>query len=283
MKLFGSAVVLAGVALFAAACNGGTTPAAVPSAAPSASLSPQAQTGAEGAPPGISGTIAAVNGSSLQVQSPSIGEQTVLVTSGTRIIEIISGSSALVATGDCVRVIATPATAGAPAATSVAVSTQVSGKCSGAAFNPFKAGGNFPGFSRGRSAQPRRSPRARFSGPPRVIVSGRVTALSATAMTVLGVQRSLFTRSVGPAPSPTSISVGFSGSTVFTKTQPGNVSGLAVGECVTAFGPTSTTGAVTARTLTVSHPGPTGCTGPFGRFGGGRTGGGGTSGVAAAA
>jgi hypothetical protein len=55
---------------------------------------------------------------------------------------------------------------------------------------------------------------------------------------------------------------------------------LAVGDCVSAFGPASTTGAVTATTVRITSTGGKTCTTGFGGgFGGGGFGGGGASGA----
>jgi hypothetical protein len=55
---------------------------------------------------------------------------------------------------------------------------------------------------------------------------------------------------------------------------------LAVGDCVSAFGSASTTGAVTATTVRITSTGGKTCTAGFGGgFGGGGFAGGGTSGA----
>jgi hypothetical protein len=48
-----------------------------------------------------------------------------------------------------------------------------------------------------------------------------------------------------------------------------------VGKCATAVGTADSTGAVTARSITLSTAGANGCTTGFGRFGGGAGGAGG--------
>jgi hypothetical protein len=53
-----------------------------------------------------------------------------------------------------------------------------------------------------------------------------------------------------------------------------------VGKCATAIGSASTTGAITARSISLSTPGATGCTTGFGGFRGGAGGAGGPGGAA---
>jgi hypothetical protein len=48
-----------------------------------------------------------------------------------------------------------------------------------------------------------------------------------------------------------------------------------VGQCATAIGTANSAGAITAKSITISTPGPTGCSAGFGGFGG-RGGGSGT-------
>jgi len=72
--------------------------------------------------------------------------------------------------------------------------------------------------------------------------------------------------------------VTFTSSTTFTQRAAATAADLAVGKCATAFGTADSTGAVTARSITISTPGPSGCTTGFGRFGGAGGSGGGAPG-----
>jgi hypothetical protein len=65
-----------------------------------------------------------------------------------------------------------------------------------------------------------------------------------------------------------SVAVTLTSSTTFTERQPAAATDLAVGKCASAVGAADTTGAVTARSITISTPGANGCTTGFGRFGG---------------
>jgi hypothetical protein len=62
-------------------------------------------------------------------------------------------------------------------------------------------------------------------------------------------------------------------STTYSQTSGTSSSSLATGKCVTARGPASQTGAITATAISIRTPGPNGCTAGFGRFGGGSGGG----------
>jgi uncharacterized membrane protein len=58
-------------------------------------------------------------------------------------------------------------------------------------------------------------------------------------------------------------------STTYSKVESATSSALAVGDCIAAVGATDDTGAVTAKTIGISKPGPNGCSTGFGRRGGG--------------
>ena len=61
--------------------------------------------------------------------------------------------------------------------------------------------------------------------------------------------------------------------TTFTQRTTASSTDLAVGKCATAIGTADSTGAVTARSITISTPGASGCTAGFGGFRGGAGGG----------
>jgi hypothetical protein len=64
--------------------------------------------------------------------------------------------------------------------------------------------------------------------------------------------------------SNTSRSVITTQATTFSKTILTDKFGLAVGQCVTAIGPSDDTGAVAASSISIRQPGPNGCQGGFG-------------------
>ncbi|MHB1502765.1 MAG: hypothetical protein ACYCTL_13015 [Acidimicrobiales bacterium] len=69
-------------------------------------------------------------------------------------------------------------------------------------------------------------------------------------------------RSVAPAsrqPVAVASSFAFASSTKWFEVTPADPAAVVVGDCVTALGPSSTTGAVAARTLSLRPAGPNGC------------------------
>jgi hypothetical protein len=136
------------------------------------------------------------------------------------------------------------------------------------AITPAGANGCFAGNGNNNNGGAPRTPnpnRPRPSGtnnPPttgsRAI--GSVTATSASGFTVKGVAR-------GTTPAvTTTVTVG--STTTYTKTVSATSSALAVGDCVAAVGPSDDTGAITAKTIAISKPGPNGCTARGGFRGG---------------
>ena len=275
------------VALATAACSsgGGTTatPAATiaSSAAPSSSPAPSASPAAF---PGVVGTAAAVSGSNIEVQNPTSGQVTVTFTGTTPITDTVTVTSKAVTVGSCVTVVGKPSgtgtgTAGGAAArsvtaTSVTISVPVKGNCIGA--GGFAGFGGFGGFGRGQGGA---TPRPSFSPRPRPTGSrgafgngafgganGKVTSVSASGFVVQGRNRA-----GGSAGATTSVTVATSATTKYLKTVAAKPSALKVGQCITAIGTPNSIGAVAARSIRISEPGPSGCVSGFaGRGGFGR-------------
>jgi hypothetical protein len=252
------------LAVTLAACGGNSTPAAAPTTTP-------AQRPAAGptTPPGAFGTAAAVSATSLEVQSRQSGQVTVKFTSATKFTNTIKASLADVKVGDCVTV--TAASGGAQAtkltARTVGISAATSSGCTVAGGFGGGAGGGFRG---GASGAPRPSRQPRPSGAQRPTGNfgrafGSVSAVSQTGFTVKGVAR-------GSTPAVTT-AVTVDTSTTYTETAGSTSHVLAVGDCVAALGASDDTGAVTAKSISVSKPGSSGCT-TFGGAGGGAGGGG---------
>jgi len=228
-----------------------------------------------GARPGTSGTIAAINGASLEVQSPTTGQTTVNYTSTTTFDQTVTTTAASVTVGSCVSAFGKPtsssssstSTIGRPVtATTVSVSQPTSGSCTGgfggAGTGRPGGGGGFPGGRRPTGA----GGAGRFSRQFGA-ASGPVTAVNGSTVTVN--ETNPTTKKVS------SVAVTLTASTAFTERQSAAATDLAVGKCASAVGTADTTGAVTARSITISTPGASGCTTGFGRFGGGAGGAGG--------
>jgi hypothetical protein len=249
------------LAVLLAACGGGSTPSVA--ASPTAPASTQPSPAASGGPaPGASGTIAAVLGSSLEVQSPSIGQVTVNFSSTTRIDRVVTGSISLLRAGDCVTVSGTPATTGGFTAARVTITVPSAAGATSCTSRPAAGAGGGFGFRAHRSPPPTARRRS-FTA-----LIGSVTTVSSSGFVVTGVERSGFPASPAAAPESKSYPVTVSAATVFNEAVPATAQALAVGQCVTAIGTTSDTGSVTARVMSVSAPGPDGCT-RAGGFGGG--------------
>ncbi|HMD46051.1 MAG TPA: DUF5666 domain-containing protein [Acidimicrobiales bacterium] len=277
---------------------------ALPLAA-AATLALSSVAAAAGAPApfgGASGTVAAVSGTSMEVQNPNTGQTTVAWTSKTTFSETLSVQKAAVTVGDCVTVTGTNSKKGSSrmAARSVAVQpASSSSTCIGQRIGtggfpgrPAFSGGRPPGgFPQGTAVEGGGA----FRRPPGApgfenltFASGKVTAVGPSSITIHGVTGGGFgfvragTKSgtKPAAPKPTTIPVTTTSSTTYSQTQTTASSALAVGDCVTAFGPTGSTGNVTAATVRITSPhGSSGCAtrgfggggpgGPtFGTFGG---------------
>ncbi len=284
------------LAVLAAACGGGTTT----TAASSATTAPAASGGGTGtAPPGVSGTVAAVNGTSLEVQGAG-GQVTVNVTPSTVITQTVAATSADLAVGQCVAASGTKSGTDVVAATAVSINeiTSSSGSCSGGFGGGGRGGGFRGGAGGGEGTAARSTTRSTLSAAQRArlanlgIAVGKVTTISGNTVDVqVPTPPSTTTTTGGPKTSnnplprvtPTG-SFTFTSSTTFTVTKPATASSLAVNQCVTAFGPSNNTGAVTATRLTIRPPVNGSCStaagfgGRRGFFGGGGFGGGGGAG-----
>jgi Domain of unknown function (DUF5666) len=272
---------LAVIALAATACGSGSPAASAPPASnsPAANASPSPTTQATF--PGVIGTAAAVSGSSMQVQNPTSGEVTVTFTSTTPIIETVAATAKDITVGSCVTVLGQPSTSGSASgpvtATTVTISAPVKGSCTGAGgFGGFGGFGGRSGFPRGTfSPRPGESfsPRPRPSGSRGAFggfggfggANGKVTSMSASGFVVQS--RSFRSGASSPATTDVNVAVITNATTKYLKTVTAHPSALKVGQCITAIGSANSIGAIAARSIRVSQPGPNGCTTGFGRGG----------------
>lgn len=245
--------------------------------------------GANRAAPGTSGLIAAVTGTTMQVQSRT--EQVAVTWTGTTTFtQQVTGSLADVTVGSCITAMAaqtgaTPATdAAAPTALTAAtvqIRPSTNGSCT-AGFGGQGAGGG----QDGATAPTRTGPTGGSGGGSgggtgngqrgfaQFGTSGQVTAVSGDTITV--------TPSTRPGASATTapVAVTTTGSTVYLKTAAATAGDVKVGECATALGKADSTGAVTATAVSL-RPATNGeCTTGFG---GGRRGPGSTASATATA
>ena len=259
----GAALAVIPLLAVLAACGGSSTGTPA-TQAPTQALTQSPNSGAAGgvpAIPGASGLIAAASPGTLQVQS-SNAQTTVVYTAATKFTAVTPGH---VAAGDCVTVTGTPASGSTNAltATSARIMAKVNGTCPKAG-----AGGGFGGggFARRPSGAPTGAPSG-SSGARRAFASasGTVSSVSGSTILLTGVLRngSSATASAAPA-SPTTITVTLGTSATVTQTVSATSAAAVVGQCATAIGPANNVGAITAQSITISTPGPTGCRAGFG-------------------
>jgi hypothetical protein len=262
-----------------AACGNGSTAAASSSPATNNSTGTGSGAAGQGAArtPGVSGQIAAVSGKTLQVQGAS-SQTAVTYTTSTAVSQIVSAKQSDLAVGKCVSVTpvqtgATGATGAAPdmsapiTAASVSISDAVNGSCMRGAGG---MGGGLGGGHRGGTGATGATGAAGNFTPPAGATgatgarggfggggfgaNGTVASISGDTMTVTMTQRTPGATGATGAAATTTVTrtVTLNSSTTYTETQKAADSALTVGKCVSAIGSTdSTTGAVTANSITI--------------------------------
>lgn len=233
--LFGPGLgLVAAVAVAVSACGtAGPSTAGQPAGSSSAPAAPSA------GPRGASGAVAELIGSTLQVQNARTGQVTVTFTPSTSFSRTVAATAADLVVGDCAFA------AGAAALTSPAVPA---GPITATAVmtSPATADGGCPSGGPGglgRGARP-------AGGGRGARAAGKITSSSGSGFVL---QTSNATRAVTTTQA-----------TTFSKTVTTDRSALAVGQCVTAVGPSDDTGTVAASSISIRQPGPQGCQGGFG-------------------
>jgi hypothetical protein len=247
--------------LTVAACGGAASGSG---AAAPASTPPTQGQGGQGMP-GVTGLLAAVQGTTLQVQGPT-SQTAVVYTATTAITQTVPATSADVTVGECVAVRSAQTTSGAPtspvAATSVALTAPVNGSCA-----PGAGGGGGPGGPGGvrPSGRPNGTPPSGAPGAGRGFgggAFGNVTAVNGSGFTVASAGRAA--PGASPSASPTPVTVTTTAATTFTKQQKGTSAALKQGVCVTARGAQDSSGTVTATSIAVRPAVNGSCTNGFG-------------------
>ncbi len=237
-----------------------------------------AQTGQEGGFsrtqgrfPGTSGTVAAVSGKTAQVQS-SDSQTAVTWNASTTFSQEKKVSASAVTVGACV--VAMPARRTSSAGSTSSDSSTDSSTVAAATVRIISAsgdctGGTRVGFGGGTppSGMPSGAPTDLPSGAPsgrgglRLGAVGKVTAVSGSGFTVESDRGG----------STSTVAVTTSSSTTYTATAKASAADVKVGSCLTAQGSTDSTGAVTARRVSLSPAVDGSCTfgGGFGGFPGG--------------
>ena len=219
-----------GVTCILAACGNGANAANGPTAA------------SPGGPQrgGASGQLVQINGDTL-ILTGANGDTTVTFTNSTTITKTSAATLADIAQGECIVASGTKDSSGLITATTVRLAPKGATGCA--------SGGQ--GFSPPAGASPRPTP----SGQPGMsILSGEVTAVSGTSITVLTSSNGSQLLTV-----PTVASVTLSSATT--------AASLQVGQCLRATGAPNASGTVEATSLTITPPGANGTcsTGGFGR------------------
>jgi hypothetical protein len=265
------------------------------------------------APMGATGSVAALSGSTMEVQNASTGQTTVSWTPTTQFSKTVSETVSSLATGDCVSVTGTASKKSKTTITARSItvtSPSSTGSCTGLGARTgttggtgapgggfgFRGGGSFRG-SGGTTSGSRPSFPSGGSGSSNFrklfaslsIASGKVTAVNGSTITVSGINVSpgSFTRTSNKSstsksskakkptlPKTETLKITTSSSTTLSATQTVAANALAVGDCVSAFGPAATNGSVTATTVRITSTGGGTCTGGGAGFFGGGGGGG---------
>lgn len=221
--------------------------------------------------PGGSGKVAAVSGSTAQVQSQG-GQVAVTWTAKTTFTQEVATKASALGVGDCVMVLPARSTApgsddnpdvssggatdGPVAAATVRIVAPVGGSCSPvsrvgggprAGTAPMRA----PGAATGAPDQDQKA------GDPRPFMSGafgKVSAVTGSGFTVESAAPSGSSATPAPTSTPVSTQVTTSADTVWTASRKATAKAVAVGRCVTSMGRADSTGAIAAASITVSSP-----------------------------
>lgn len=294
--------VLTATGLLLAGCGGGSSNTSGSAGASSAAAGATGQS-ANRQFPGASGEVAAINGTTLQVQN-SQSQTAVSYTGTTTFTKTVTAAASALKAGLCA--VARPArsdssgAASGGAASGAAATTQptqvaaatvelsqpVNGSCTGG-FGDFGGAG---GFDRAGGARPGGVGTARPSGRPSSFPSGardraggfaagatgKITSVSGSTFTVASVR---FSRpsggeanaTAGPTASPSStttiVTVTTGSTTTYTETVSATATAVQVGSCVTALGKSDDTGAISATSIAISAKQNGQCGSGFGNFG----------------
>jgi hypothetical protein len=278
-------------ALFAlTACGGGSSKSATTDPAGSAPTSgASGSTGAggnaTGRGPAASGEIAAVAGTTMQVQSQQNGQVAVTWTATTRFTQQATLAASSIKAGDCVTIIGASGTATdatAFTAATVAVRTATNGSCTGnfggggsrPSGGAFPSGGTPPSGGSVPSGGASRSGGAGGTGRvSTAIASGSVVSVSGSTVVVAARD---FTG--GSSATTTNKTVTLAATTKITGEKTATAAAVKVGLCATAQGKADSSGTVTATSVSLTDAVNGACTAGFGGGFGGRFGSSGANG-----
>jgi hypothetical protein len=256
-------------ALVLSACGGSSGANPPPSSAASSSSSAGAGQGAPSGAPAAAGKVAAISGTTMQVQNEQTGQVAVSWSASTKFRHQVAVTIADVKAGDCVAAVApsgTDSSVTSFTATTLTISPPVNGSCTGGAAGP---GG--PGGGRFTGAPPSGFPSGKLpsglpSGvqgrPVAAVAAGKVTSVSGSTLVVAA-------RQFGSnSTSTTNKTVTVDEKTKITTEVTTTSKSLKVGKCVTAQGKADSAGTVAATSVRITDPTNGQCGIFFGGFGG---------------
>lgn len=252
-------------ALVLSACGGSSGANPPPSAA--ASSSAGAGQGTPTGGPAASGKVAAISGTTMQVQNQQTGQVAVSWSASTKFRHQVAVTIADVKAGDCVAAVApsgTDSSATSFTATTLTISPAVNGSCTA-------GGSGGPGGGRFTGAPPSGFPSGKLpSGLPSGVQGRPVAAVAAgKVMSVSGSTLVIAARQFGSSStSTTNKTVTVDEKTKITTEAATTSTSLKVGKCVTAQGKADSAGTVAATSVRISDPVNGQCGIFFGGFGG---------------
>jgi len=243
-----AAAVAAGVLL--AAC-GGTATVAKATPSPTAKASRAAFSGA-------AGTVASVSGADFTVDQTKGGAVTVDTTAKTKFTQEVSLADSDLAVGQCARAIGSTNSIGVVAATTITISTPTAAGCT-VSFAGF--GGSHKKFPRPSGSARPSFPGAGAAGAPAFQGAfGKIAAMTAGSQGAI-------TLEVQGTSGQTSVTV--SAATKILQEASAALDDVTPGKCAVAIGAKAKTAIVTAESVSLSVPGPSGCSAGFGGLAGG--------------
>jgi hypothetical protein len=207
--------------------------------------------------------IAALSGTTMQVQSQQSGQVAVSWSGSTTFTHTVSAALSTVKAGDCLTAAAATGATGSAAAftaATVTVTAPVNGTC-GTGFGGGGAGGGTP--RAGGSGRPSGFPSGGAGRPAAgAFTTGTVSSVSGSEIVVSAQQRG----ASGSSSAPTTVTVTTDASTKVTTVASTSSSSLQVGKCVTAQGTADSSGTVAATSVRITDP----VSGQCSTFGGNR-------------
>jgi hypothetical protein len=257
-------------ALVLSACGGSSGANPPPSSAASPSSSAGAGQRAPSGGPAASGKVAAISGTTMQVQNQETGQVAVSWSASTKFRHQVAVTVADVKAGDCVAAVApsgTDSSATSFTATTLTISPAVNGSCAagGSGGSGGSGGGRFTGappsgFPSGKV--PSGLPSGVQGRPIAAVAAGKVTSVSGSTLVIAAGQFG------SGSTSTTNKTVTVDGKTKITTEAATTSTSLKVGKCVTAQGKADPAGTVAATSVRITDPTNGQCALFFGGFGG---------------